>query len=464
MPKLVWRVKLVAELEPGVTTETEVARIGRGEEASLAELGLRLEEAKRLTAALQAEIVAAQVATAGERRRCCSACGCPLASKGHYRATFRSLFGVVPVRVRRLLACPCHGPGGPGSFAALDLGGGAVAPELAYVTARYAALAPFGKVAALLSELLPVGGAPNAGTVRNRTLRVGEAVVRPHATGTAAQAVAPAAGPVVVGLDGGYVRSRHRHEAERHFEVVAGKVIDAGGAQHRFAFPRTGQAPAAEAFRQALAAAGVDADTPATVLADGEAGLWRLKRAVLPNATVVLDWWHVAVRFEHALQAARGLGGGAAEAHLAEEATRRLDRAKWCLWHGRWTGCRRRLAGLRRWTRRQPARDAAGLDRLGRRVGELLGYLERNQNALVPYAARRRNGEPISTAFVESAVNEIVAKRMTKRQQMRWSRATVRPFLDVRTAVLNGTLEGAFRRRYPGFRPANGGAVLPAAA
>ena len=47
---------------------------------------------------------------------------------------------------------------------------------------------------------------------------------------------------------------------------------------------------------------------------------------------------------------------------------------------------------------------------------------------------------------------------------MRWDRATVRPFLDVRTAVLNGTLEGAFRRRYPGFRPANDGAALPVAA
>jgi transposase InsO family protein len=71
------------------------------------------------------------------------------------------------------------------------------------------------------------------------------------------------------------------------------------------------------------------------------------------------------------------------------------------------------------------------------------------------YAARRRRGEPISTAFVESAVNAIVAKRMNKAQQMRWSRATVQPFLDVRTAVLNGTLEHAFRQRYPGFRPAN---------
>jgi hypothetical protein len=32
----------------------------------------------------------------------------------------------------------------------------------------------------------------------------------------------------------------------------------------------------------------------------------------------------------------------------------------------------------------------------------------------VHHAALRRRGQPISTAFVESAVNEIVAKRMNK--------------------------------------------------
>jgi hypothetical protein len=315
VPKLVWRVKLVAELRPGVTTETEVARIERGEAVGLAELGLRLDEAKQLTAALQAQIVPAQVAMTGERRRGCVACGRGLVSKGHYPATFRSLFGDVPVRVRRLLVCPCQGPGAAKSFAALDLGKDAVAPELAYVTAKFAALVPFGKVATLLSELLPVSGAQNAGTVRNRTLRVGQEVVQQPSTGTAKRPMAQPAGLVVVGLDGGYVRSRHR--PERHFEVIAGKVIDARGAQHRFAFARNGQATASEAFRQALAAAGVGADTPATVLCDGDAGLWRLQRAALPGATIVLDWWHAAVRFEHARQAARGLGAGPADASRA---------------------------------------------------------------------------------------------------------------------------------------------------
>ena len=73
----------------------------------------------------------------------------------------------------------------------------------------------------------------------------------------------------------------------------------------------------------------------------------------------------------------------------------------------------------------------------------------------MPYAARRQQGEPIATSFVESAVDEIISWRMNKMQQMRWSRATVQPFLDVRTAVLNDTLEDAFRRRHPGLRPAN---------
>ncbi|MDO9713963.1 ISKra4 family transposase [Paracraurococcus lichenis] len=450
MPKLVWRVKLVAELEPGVVSETEVARIERDEVASLADLGLRLEEAKRLTAALQAEIVPAQVTTVGERRRWCAACGQLLASKGHYQATFRSLFGAVPVRVRRLLVCPCHGPGEPKSFAALELGGGTVAPELACVTARYAALAPFGKVAALLSELLPIGGAVNAGTVRNRTQRVGQEVVQlPMAAAVTRPAVRPG-GAVVVGLDGGYVRSRHP-EVGRHFEVVAGKVIDADGQQHRFALVRDGQAGSAVTLRQALAAAGVTAATPATVLCDGDAGLWRLQREVLPGATPVLDWWHAAVRFEHAIRVGRRL-----EAPLANRAERDLERAKWRLWHGRWAGCRAKLTALLRWTRRADVVEAAESNRLQRHVTDLLGYLERNEGALVPYAARRRRGLPISTAFVESAVNEIVAKRMNKSQQMRWSRATVQPFLDVRTAVLNGTLEDAIRQRYPGFRPPAG--------
>ncbi len=44
---------------------------------------------------------------------------------------------------------------------------------------------------------------------------------------------------------------------------------------------------------------------------------------------------------------------------------------------------------------------------------------------------------------------------MIKKQQMRWNRWTVQPFLDVRTAVLYATLRGSFRRLYPAFQTDN---------
>lgn len=67
------------------------------------------------------------------------------------------------------------------------------------------------------------------------------------------------------------------------------------------------------------------------------------------------------MRFEHALQAARGLGAGTVEKHLADKAVRGLERAKWRLWHGRWPGCQRKLAALCRWTQSKPLRDVAGI-------------------------------------------------------------------------------------------------------
>jgi sugar phosphate isomerase/epimerase len=75
---------------------------------------------------------------------------------------------------------------------------------------------------------------------------------------------------------------------------------------------------AANEFANAIVSAGVRLGTPATVLSDGDAGLWKLQRQVMPKATLVLDWWHIAMRFEHALQAARGLAAGTVSAHLRD--------------------------------------------------------------------------------------------------------------------------------------------------
>jgi hypothetical protein len=44
---------------------------------------------------------------------------------------------------------------------------------------------------------------------------------------------------------------------------------------------------------------------------------------------------------------------------------------------------------------------------------------------------------------------------MIKKQQMRWNRWTLQPFLDVRIAVRNKTLAASFKRLYPDFQTDN---------
>jgi hypothetical protein len=329
MQKLIWRVKLVADLGDGSASEIEVAQIERDAWAVPETIGLSLAEGKQISAAVQAEMVQSQAKVMGERFRFCAHCGSAL-SRGFRHVTFRSLFGEVPLKVRRFLSCSCQNPVTQTSFSAMMIEGG-MAPEFAYVTAKFAALAPFAKVAGLLSEVLPIGGAINAGTVRNRTRRVGERIARLLPAGTPDPAIDAVTPAVVIGLDGGYLRSRHRRP-ERNFEVIAGKVLNVDGSQHRFAFARNGSSESE--FANALVGAGVRLGTPATVLCDGDAGLWKLQQHVLPNATLVLDWWHIAMRFEHALQAARGLGAGTTSFYLHTYAVHDLESAKWKLWHG----------------------------------------------------------------------------------------------------------------------------------
>ena len=52
---------------------------------------------------------------------------------------------------------------------------------------------------------------------------------------------------------------------------------------------------------------------------------------------------------------------------------------------------------------------------------------------------------------MESTVNQVVSKRMVKKQQMRWSPQGAHLFLQVRTRVLNDYLAADFARWHPGF-------------
>src|SRR5664280_1493613 len=90
-------------------------------------------------------------------------------------------------------------------------------------------------------------------------------------------------------------------------------------------------------------------------------------------------------------------------------------------------------------------------DKLAKAVREFGGYLAANASAIPNFGERYRAGEIISTSFVESAVNQVISKRMVKKQQMRWSHRGAHLLLQIRTRVLNDTLTDDYRRWYPDF-------------
>lgn len=70
------------------------------------------------------------------------------------------------------------------------------------------------------------------------------------------------------------------------------------------------------------------------------------------------------------------------------------------------------------------------------------------------YGERYHVGERISTGFTESAVNHVVNKRFSKKQQIRWSKSGAHLLLQTRTRVLSGDLEKTFERWCPGSKTA----------
>jgi hypothetical protein len=91
-------------------------------------------------------------------------------------------------------------------------------------------------------------------------------------------------------------------------------------------------------------------------------------------------------------------------------------------------------------------------NKLLKQLQEFDTYIRNNQDYIPNYGERYRNGERIATSFVESTVNQLVSKRMVKRQQMQWTERGAHLLLQTRTRVLNGELEETFQRWYPKFR------------
>ena len=434
------------------------------------DVGLRLEEAKSILTRLQDQLVRQQLAEHLERTRACPSCHRAPSIKGYHPLRFRSAFGDLRLRSPRWMRCSCEDPAIPASYSALnELLTTHTAPELEFLQAKWAAHLSFAAVADLLHDVLPVDAGLHGETVRTHVFATAERLE----TEQGPEQVAFDAGcqleieaspepglPIAVGLDGGYIRGRERRPgATNCFEVIAGKSVPQEGPAKVFAGVGQIDTKPKRRLHEVLLSQGVLPRQQITFLSDGGDNVRQLPGRLYPNSEHILDWFHLAMRIEQLSQTARGFNGTYECGITKESILKDLERVKWFLWHGNLFRSDQTLTDLMFEADAAIEEDKQGkrpvnlvTKKLARALEEFGTYIDNNASGIVNYGERRRCGERISTGFAESTINQVIAKRFVKKQQMRWTPAGAHLLLQIRVQVLNEDLHERFERWYPGLR------------
>ena len=310
--------------------------------------------------------------------------------------------------------------------------------------------------ARVLKDFLPVDETLNATTVHNHTLAVAqrceeelgedEGVVSDSCPGDGEPLSHPE-GSFCVGLDGGYVRDWG--QKQHHFEVIVGKSVPADQPANCFGFVQRYDTKATQRLRAVLQSQGVQDTQPLTFLSDGGETVRALPVQLHPQSEHLLDWVHLTMRMTVLGQYLKGLLR--LDRVVGAGIQKTLESVKWLLWHGKVDKALGRLKDLDRridhFTDTYPR-----FPRLKRAVRKFRTYIENNRGFIPNSGQRYRNGETISTAFVESTVNYVLSKRFVKQQSMQWTKRGAHLLLQTRVKTLNHELGSAFRRWYPDFR------------
>ena len=155
------------------------------------------------------------------------------------------------------------------------------------------------------------------------------------------------------------------------------------------------------------------------VFTDGDPGLKGILMSALPKAVHILDWFHLTRRLtvlKTVLYGKEAIKQFPTNYH--DPLCKHLESLKWRLWHGYIGGATNRIKAILFTLRLPTITGKRAAVRLRRLIKELLGYLQNNKDSLANYGHRYRNGKRISTAFMESAVNQLIDKRMSKSQQI----------------------------------------------
>ena len=258
-----------------------------------------------------------------------------------------------------------------------------------------------------------------------------------------------------MGIDGGYVRAAHK---QGNFEVIAGRSVVAFRREEGdlvpppkcFGFVQTYDQKPRQRVWEVMKSQGMQENQQVVFMSDGGEDVRQVQEYLHPNSEHLIDWFHITMRLTVLQQQTKSLQADRPDDGSA--ASKQIESIKHLLWHGNVDEALDRIDNLFM-DLDLISRQSAPADKLAAGLSDLRTYIGNNRGSIPNYGERYRQGETISTAFVESTINQVVSRRFVKKQQMQWTLKGAHLLLQTRTKVLNNELEDVFRRWFPQFRP-----------
>jgi len=397
------------------------------------DLGLRHTDQINILKEIQDEVLSSQIQYLNDSVNYCPNCGTKLAKKGYTKSEFNSIFTDHKIPCSRKLCSKCNFKSIP---SIRSIFGTQIHPDLAKVQVELSGKFPYRSAQEILNKMTNrKRKVNNHNGLKNLTESVGTHIDN-HPVDIRKDQIKEA-NELIVQVDGGHLKTI---EDQRSIEALTSVVYDPenvksiggnekkDGSMSQLRGEITSKSCAASALSdhqesiksQTLRAAklqGMSKKTKITALCDGASNCWSVIDSLESGSLHIdriLDWFHIAMKFKNT-----GLGD--------TTLNKKLDSAKWNLWHGDAEKCIGKLTSL--------IEEVDGNIKQSNKVSKLKDYIENNRIFIPQYSDRKNNNLIFTSNMAEATVESLINQRCKSKQHMRWSREGLHSILMVRSAI-----------------------------
>ena len=402
------------------------------------DLGLRHSEQINILKEIQDDVLESQIGHLNDLVNYCPQCGNKLAKKGYTKSDFNSIFTDHKVSCSRKICSKCKWKSIP---SIRSIFGTQMHPDLAKLQVELSGKYPYRSAQNILNSMVnKKRKVNNHNGLKNLTESVGQ-----HIDNNPVEEVddIPASDELIVQIDGGHLKTI---EDQRSIEALTSVVYNPknvesiggnkkkDGTMSELRGKITSKSCAASALSdnqesiksQTLRAAklqGLTKKTKVTALCDGASNCWSVVDSLESESSSInriLDWFHIAMKFKNT-----GLGNDALN--------KRLESAKWHLWHGDADKCLGKLSSLSEELKEDIKKK--------NKIDKLKTYIDNNKSFTVHYSKRKNSNLIFTSHLAEATVESLINQRCKNKQHMRWSREGLHSILVIRSAITSDQWE-----------------------